>query len=183
MSNTTSINESAYGGTVDSYAVRYGIPTDVFRDVIRQLSNFDPTQVNPKGGSGISNLQTTAKTVDPMNVDASLNFTASYLSSLYKSIGTWNGATDSYLGTGSASSDPSGQSANEEPQFDAMGNATGFKNGDSLPIKDNGGFVGNTISSVTTFLKESAYTILFVLVGALLIAASLWVLIENSGKK
>lgn len=173
MADTTaqqSINESTYGGVVDSYAMQYGIPTDVLRGVVRKVSGFD-SQFSGPNGKGIANLDFHAdKTFDPMNVGSSLDFMAKYISGMYKTTGNWEAAAKTYPGYETQ--------ASPEIQYDAMGNATGGTESGAPSPSASGSYLDRFIA----FMKASAWTITFVLVGAVLIFGSVWILVKTSGE-
>jgi hypothetical protein len=164
---TASINESTYGGVADSYANRYGIPTNVFRDAIRNVSNFDPS-FSSKDGNGIARLNVVGDSKwlpNPSDVGSSLDFAARLIASDYKSSGSWDKAVSSFMGLpepvgtgGEIFGDPINKSAN--PKY----------------VEKPGMF-----SDITTFLRDSAWTITFVIVGATLIIGSIWILVKTSG--
>lgn len=156
--------EQAYGPIADSYAQQYGIPTDIFRNVIRDVSGFNPQNVSGTG-QGIANLNTTPATVDPMNPGASLDFVAKYIASANKIYSDWNKAAQSFT-------DP-----NMDPLTRNDGSAQDTKPADAAPAD-------NTWSGkIAAFFKQSAYTLLIVMIGLILIAGSVWILVQSSGKE
>jgi hypothetical protein len=166
-----STNESAYGGIADSYAQKYGIPTDIFRDTIRAVSNFDPTFKSDKG-SGIAGLSnsTNNKAIDPGYVGQSLDIAAQFVSKSYKDTGDWRAAAESFI-TGAL---PKSLAENEaalsgEPKPEEKENDKAFWR--------------YSMDDLKSFFTQSAWAMLFFIIGAVLILASLYVVIAKGSDK
>lgn len=163
-------NESAYGGIADSYAQKYGIPTSVFRDTIRQVSNFDPKYKSAKG-QGIAGLtnKTGNKNLDPNLVGQSLDIAAQYIKQAYSESGDWLKASESFIG------------GDEEPKSLAENEAA--LNVSTKPQDESGdkAFWRYSSDDWKAFFSRSAWGMLFFVVGGVLIIASLYVVISKSG--
>lgn len=163
MDNPTQIvpqaNELVHGYTVDSYAQKYGIPTDVFRNVIQTASNFDPNYVNSETGArGIAALNFSKDSnINPDDIGSSLDFIGNALKSLYSSTGSWS-AAQNILTT----PDPG--------QVDAV----------KAAAADDPNSWSNKIAN---FFKSAGYSILISAVGVLLILGSVWVILNSSENK
>lgn len=116
-----------------SYAQTYGVPSQLFTDVIQQESGFDPNAYNPaSGATGIAQfLPSTAANpgygiapVDPSNPQSSLSGAAQYLSALYNKLGSWTGALSAYSGSSSGTPYP-GNSAIASDLSALSGTSTG----------------------------------------------------------
>jgi hypothetical protein len=158
-------NETAYGPIADSYAQKYGIPTDVFRDAIRKRSGFDPQYSDSAGRKGIAGLSfTKSDSPNPNDVGSSFDAVGSIMSAMNADNNDWSKTLASFLGTDQATKDEQ-QAAQDEAA----------KNGDDT-------IVGRAINSITGFFKQSAFTILIVLIGLVLVLGSAWMIISNKGK-
>lgn len=113
-------NESTYGPIADSYAQKYGIPLDVFRNVIRSASGFDPNYSSGDGSGGIGNLDVKSIKDPQSNVSGSLDYVGNLMSSLYKSTGSWT-ATEKMM-----SPDAGQQSTDSGPDNSWAGKVGGF---------------------------------------------------------
>jgi soluble lytic murein transglycosylase-like protein len=87
------------------YARKYGIPEELFLNLVKAESNFNPKAISPKGAMGLCQLMPqTAKELgvkDPFNVDENLNAGAKYLKRLYRKYRDWKLALAAYnAGTG-----------------------------------------------------------------------------------
>ena len=82
------------------YARRYGIPEELFLNLVKAESNFNPKAVSPKGAMGLCQLMPqTAKELgvkDPFNVDENLRAGAKYLKRLYRKYRDWKLALAAY---------------------------------------------------------------------------------------
>lgn len=82
------------------YAKMYGIPENLFLNLIEAESNFNPKAVSSKGAEGLCQLMpNTAKALevrDVFNVDENLKAGASYLSTLYRKYRDWKLALAAY---------------------------------------------------------------------------------------
>lgn len=169
-----SLNENMYGGLADSYASRYGIPADIFRDTLNKASGFDP-KYSSVTGKGISGLNIDVKGVDSGNVGSSLDFAARILAGSYKTSGSWSKAVSEYLGNNQSTM----------PNTDAMGNPTG----QDEPIPNDTGSKGvlnygtGVFGNIMAWFSSNAYNFLFGLIGVVIIVATLWTVVKNSGSK
>lgn len=178
--NTPSVNEFAYGGVVDSYAAKYQIPSTVFRDIVRNVSGFDPTSQTPNG-SGIANIN--VKGFDSVNdVGASLDFMAKALTGIYNDVGDWSKVAAQYPGYKDKTPEP-------EMQYDAMGNATGATSApdysnNSTEKSSAGKYIWQyTADDFKALFSKYAYGSMIAIVGTILIIGSVWVLVKTSGEK
>ncbi|TCK06327.1 lytic transglycosylase domain-containing protein [Phorcysia thermohydrogeniphila] len=82
------------------YARKYGIPEELFLNLVKAESNFNPKAVSPKGAMGLCQLMPqTAKELgvkDPFNIDENLNAGAKYLKRLYWKYKDWKLAIAAY---------------------------------------------------------------------------------------
>lgn len=105
-----------YVGYANSQALAYGVPPQLFHDLIQAESGFDPNVPNSSAGAvGIAQiLPSTAANpgfgvspVNPTNPFSSLTFAAQYLKALYDKFGNWTQATLGYqTGPGNAAQNP-----------------------------------------------------------------------------
>jgi hypothetical protein len=144
--------EYAYGPIVDSYAQKYNIPTDIFRSAIKERSGFDPQQTSATG-RGIANLDFKGAE----DIGTSLDFVGKYLDGVYKQTGDWDSALGDFLGTDEAS-----KAQQEEAQ--------------KVADSQDDSWTGKAVE----FLKKSAFTILIVMIGLVLILGSSWKIINSS---
>lgn len=162
-----SINESTYGGVVDSYAAKYGIPLDVFRGVIRNTSNFDPN-FKSSTGSGIAGLTNNSKfKINTSDIGTSLDIAGQYLRNSHQGQGDWEKAAQSFL-TGNESET---LASNEEKLNEQKEPAS----------SDDKAFWRYSMDDWKSFFSRSAWAIIFFITGVLLILASLYVVISKSG--
>lgn len=111
-------------GQAAGYANQYGVPTQLFQDVITAESGFNPNAYNPaSGATGIAQfLPSTAANAgygiapfDPTNASASLSGAAQYLAALKQRFGSWTGALNAYSGnTGGGSPYPGNSSISND---------------------------------------------------------------------
>lgn len=96
-----------YSPVAAAAASQYGVPQQLFFDVISAESGWNPNAYNYKSGAtGIAQfLPSTAanagygiSSFDPWNPTASIYSAAQYLSALYNRTGSWTGALNSYSG-------------------------------------------------------------------------------------
>ncbi len=94
-------------GQANAAAAQYGVPQQLFTDVIGAESGFNPNAYNPSSGAtGIAQfLPSTAANAgygvapfDPTDAGSSLNAAAQYLAGLYQRFGSWTGALNAYSG-------------------------------------------------------------------------------------
>jgi len=82
------------------YARKHGIPEELFLNLVRAESNFNPRAVSPKGAMGLCQLMPqTARELgvkNPFDVDENLNAGAKYLKKLYKKYKDWKLALAAY---------------------------------------------------------------------------------------
>lgn len=131
-------------GSLYQYAVesanQYGVPPGLFTSIIQAESGFNPSAYNSaSGATGIAQfLPSTAAnpgygtaSFDPTNPYQSLDGAAQYLSGLYNTTGSWQGAVNAYSGT-AAGSNPYPNSPSVQQQITAAdsGNPT---NGQTQP--------------------------------------------------
>lgn len=163
MDNPTAIvpqaNEYAYGPIADSYAQKYGIPSDVFRNLIRGISGFDPNFKGNNGdGRGIASLGFSGNNPNmpnPNDVGSSLDFAANMLSSLYKSSGSWDVASKLFT-TGTPEETKAAQDVPDPNSWTAK---------------------------IGAWFKSAGWTMLISAVGILLILGSVWVIVNSSENK
>lgn len=166
-----STNENMYGGIADSYAAKYNIPIDVFRNTIRRLSDFNPANDNHYG-KGIAGIDVGTTGIDQMDVGKQLNYAAQYMADRYKKIGNWDDTVTDYLiGSENAGTSSDGKTLAENEAA---------INGESAP-EESKAFWKYGLSDVQGYLQKSAWSILFILIGVVIILVSLYVLIVKSG--
>lgn len=173
-------NAATYGGIVDSYANKYGIPTDIFRQVIGGSSGFDPTY-NSSTGKGIANINVGSGVsgVNPFDIGQSLDIAAQYVSSAYNSTGSWGAAADEYLGANGANSVPSTTPSASDT---AISNAA-TDTGTSADTPGSKNILSLTIDDIIAELKLSAYSASLFIIGILLIVATIWHVVSTNGAK
>lgn len=166
MDNPTQIVPSAleyqYGPIADSYAQKYGIPTDMFRQAIQGRSGFDPNYSGPNG-QGIAGLSFTQPgSINPMDPGASMDKAAQIMSAMYKGGGggDWQTTVDTFLGN-DAGTQTQAQSPNA-PDNSMLGK-----------LKPS-----SWLASFTEWAKNGAFTIVIVLIGLVLILGSVWMIID-----
>lgn len=90
-------NVALYGPTADKYANKYGIPTDVFRTLITDVSGFNPYNVNKDGTGGFGGFaNNSSKIFNIFDPEQSLDVMGQTLSQLYSDYGDWNKAASFY---------------------------------------------------------------------------------------
>lgn len=169
--STNTMNESAYGNIADSYATKYGVPTDVFRNAIRSKTNFDPT-FSGSVGKGIAglNVDPNAASINAFDVGQSLDIAARYLASIYQETKSWESASDAFI------------TGNEKPQ-------TGGASGDWLNVPQDAATAAAdsksiwrwTLGDFKAWFKAYTWAALFFTIGVLVILASIYVLIVKGG--
>lgn len=85
--------------TAVSLAKRYGIPEQIFLNLIQQESSWNPEALSPKGAYGYGQLMpATAKElgVDARDPEQNLEGSARYLAQQYNAFGDWNKALAAY---------------------------------------------------------------------------------------
>jgi soluble lytic murein transglycosylase-like protein len=82
----------------NAQAAQYGIPSDVFSNLIETESGWNPNAVSPAGAEGIAQLmpETSAGHVDPFDPFASMQYAAQMLSGYFKKFGDWSTALAAY---------------------------------------------------------------------------------------
>lgn len=179
----TSYNEMAYGPIADSYANKYGIPTDVFRSFINERSGFDPFYTGTKGdgiAAVVNNSNNSA--INVFDTGQQLDFAAQDLSKRYKDTNSWGTATKT---ANNGNAVPGIMDGSDTPGYDMMGNPTGVSQEDTETNKPTGepsdqGMLVN----IKNFLVKYAYSGIIFAVGLLLILATAYiVVIRGSGEK
>lgn len=204
---TTNPNEKIYAPMAAASATKYGVPPSIFKSLINSESSFDPYAYNASGASGIAQfMPSTAKgmNIDPFNPMQALDASAQYLSSNYKKYGNWQDAIAQYKGYSDLSK---GHDVANSVLDDAVKKFGGSLD-EANPEKymDGGMFSDADIKSVSdaaaksasgkttpsgaiwqwtatdwkNFLANSAFGMLFGFIGVLLIAGSVWVLINKN---
>jgi Transglycosylase SLT domain len=82
----------------------YGVPQNLFQQLVTTESNWQPAVVSPKGAVGLgqllpstaSGLSYNGSTVDPYDPTSNLYGSAEYLSQLYSEFGSWAAAVSAY---------------------------------------------------------------------------------------
>lgn len=93
------VNEGSYYQMAIRMAERYGIPKQLFFNLVTAESNWDPVIVSPRGAIGLAQLMPgTAEElgVDPWDALDNLEGGARYLSQQYTRFGTWELALAAY---------------------------------------------------------------------------------------
>ena len=182
MATSVSNYEVTYGPIADSYAAKYGVPVDTFRQYIGSLSGFDPLYSGTKGNGIAATVNNSSNLlVNSFDPAQSLDFAAQKIAADYKDTGSW---TDAFKLNGFVTS----TDTNDLGSVDAMGNPTGVTNGDNTAVqnaaKDNAGGVDGILGSVKTFLTKYAYSGIILVSGLLLILATLYVVVtRGTGEK
>ena len=128
-------------------AESYGIPSDIFLNMIGAESSWNPNAVSSAGAEGIAQLMPgTANNINRFDPYASIHFAAQLLKEYYDKYGTWEAALSAY------NAGPSGNWQNSETQ-NYVGRILG-KLGLSSPIKT--GTVGDTMSTLKIVFWSAA---------------------------
>jgi len=93
------VNEGSYYQMAIRMAEEYGIPKQLFFNLVTAESNWDPVIVSPRGAIGLAQLMPgTAEElgVDPWDALENLDGGARYLSQQYRMFGTWELALAAY---------------------------------------------------------------------------------------
>ena len=93
------VNEGSYYQMAIRKAEQYGIPKQIFFNLVTAESNWDPVIVSPRGAIGLAQLMPgTAEElgVDPWDALDNLDGGARYLSQQYTAFGTWELALAAY---------------------------------------------------------------------------------------
>lgn len=183
-------NETQYGPIADKYAKQYGVPTDVFRSTINDVSGFNPYKVNPDGTGGIASMRDGAiKGVDIYNPNQSLETAAKTMAAIQKAEGgTWDQVA-SIFKTGRVF-DESGNLATDSsgnmPAYDIMGNPTGMSQADAnandaatKDTSDDKPFWAYTSQDWKDFFSNSIYGLIFGIIGVVLILGSIFMLFKS----
>jgi soluble lytic murein transglycosylase-like protein len=81
----------------EQQANAYGIPPDIFLNLITTESNWNPSAISPANAQGIAQLEPgTAPNIDRFNPFESLKFAAQLLSSYFAKYGDWSLALAAY---------------------------------------------------------------------------------------
>lgn len=96
---------------IDRSAANYGLPQDLWREVIRTESSGNPYAVGTSGEKGLAQLMPLiygksdqlGDAIDPFNPEQNLDRGASLLSKLYKQYGNWRDALAGYNAGGNLS--------------------------------------------------------------------------------
>jgi len=90
-------------------AVSYGIPPDIFLNLITQESSWNPNAKGAAGEEGIAQLMPiTASNIDRFDPFASIHFAAQLLKQYYDKFGSWENALIAYnAGPGRVNNPPS----------------------------------------------------------------------------
>jgi len=76
---------------------QYGLPENLLANVIKTESQFDPSAKSPAGAVGIAQIMPKYHPdIDPTDPRASIDYSAEYLSKLYKRFGDWDKAIMAY---------------------------------------------------------------------------------------
>lgn len=97
-------SNSPYYDTAIQAADQYGVPENVFTELIGSESSFNPNAVSPTGATGIAQFtQGTANQYGVTRTDptSSLTGAAHYLSDLFAKLGSWTSAVLAYKGADS----------------------------------------------------------------------------------
>ena len=82
------------------YAKKHGLPVEIFKELVRAESNFNPKAVSKKGAMGLCQLMPeTARRLgvkDPFDVDENLDAGARLLKELYRKYRNWKLALAAY---------------------------------------------------------------------------------------
>jgi hypothetical protein len=166
--------EMTFGGMADQYAKQYGIPTDIFRSAIRRVSDFDPgysDDANRKGIAGLS-MSSNNKSLDPYDLDTSFKSAALLMKETYEKTKNWGLSEESFVSNEEINPETIRMIKEREEIVDAAETERAGK-----PIWEY------SPDDFKAYLVKSAWPILFIIVGAVLIIASLYVVIVKGGDK
>lgn len=173
---SANFNEAAYGGIADSYAQKYGIPTEYFRSAIRSVSNFDP-MYSGKNGDGIAGLSgKSGELVNVYNVGDSLDYAAQYIKGVYNETKDWDVAAENFA-TGYSTADAVAKANGKTPQSAEQAETEAERSGKA--------FWQYSSDDWKALIAKSAWSVLFVLIGIVLIVASVYVVVvkgSDTGK-
>jgi len=172
----TAMNEAAYGSIADSYAAKYGIPTDIFRNAIRSKTNFDPLYVSD-AGKGIAglNVDPEAKSIDAWDVGQSLDIAARYMKSIFAGTNSWDDASNAFI-SGKEPDPTTGQSGG------ASGDWTDQTAAEKAAAQKSDKSIWQySAQDWKDLFTRSAWTVLFFIIGAVVILASVYFVIAKSG--
>jgi hypothetical protein len=173
---TTSFNESAYGPIADSYAAKYGIPTDKFRDVIRASSNFDPMYSGSKGDGIGGMIAGNGVNFNPFDISSSLDYLGNAMAAINKDTKDWQTTTDSMLNGYNSQIYDNVAEVDQQLKAAQEREAT-----ESAANNKDKAFWEYTTDDWKFFFKKSAWGILFFVLGGVLIIGSVYVVISKSG--
>jgi soluble lytic murein transglycosylase-like protein len=186
------VSDTLYETEAAAYANQYGVPTQLFSDLINQESSFNPNAYNPlSGATGIAQfLPSTAadpgygvSSFDPTNPDSSLSAAAQYLSALYHTFGSWTQALLAYSGSSGTTPYPGNQAIANDLQVlgegqgtasstSAAGSQTTPNTEASSEASGCTGWLSTPVACITATLTELG----FVLLALVVIAAGLFLL-------
>lgn len=169
--------QNQYGNAADKAAQKYGIPVDKFRGMINDISGFDPYNVRADGGGGLAGLKAdNFKGVDIYNPESALDTAAKVVSSIFSQDGkkSWDGAINDYkemLNGGLAV--PVKENEGSKSVIDKLGDYFGS---DDEEEPDDKPFWQYGMTDVKSFFQESIFSLLFGIIGVILILGSVYAL-------
>jgi soluble lytic murein transglycosylase-like protein len=90
-------DEASFKSYANNEANAYGIPPDIFSNLIDTESSWNPNAVSTKGAEGIAQLMPgTAPGINRFDPFASLTYAAKLLRSYFDKFGSWNLAVAAY---------------------------------------------------------------------------------------
>lgn len=187
-----------YVGLAQEEANAYGVPPQLFTDLIRQESGFNPYAISTAGAIGIAQIMPSTASnpgfgltpVNPWDARASLQFGAQYLRAMFDKFGNWSQALLAYnKGPDYATNNPGEMPYPDSPSIlSDVRNASGTSgagagnpagNGPAAYNTTNGpnnsgcsGWLTTPLACGTDLIGRAG----FVLLGLVVIAAGLWLL-------
>lgn len=175
---TPSSYEITYGGLADQYAKQFGVPTDIFRSAIRRVSDFNPAYTDDENRKGIAGLFMGAdnKKLDPYNMDTAFKSAALLMKETYDKTKNWGLAEESFVSNTEVDAD----TIKLQQTINGMVDEADAREKSSLAGKKIWEY---SLDDFKNYLASSAWSILFIVIGFVLIIASLYVVVVKSGDK
>ena len=177
---------SQYQNTAIADANAYGVPSQLYADMIQQESGYNPNAYNAStGATGIAQiLPSTAANpgyglapVDPTNPNASLSFGAQYLAALFAKLGSWTGAVQAYSGSGSGTPYP----GNAAIANDLAATPGGQPVTNTTKASNQGFGCSSLLTTPLACAKATIAELAFVMLGIVALGVGLWMLADRNG--
>ncbi len=182
---------SPYQNTAITDANAYGVPSQLYSDIIQQESGYNPNAYNlVSGATGIAQiLPSTAANpgyglapVDPNNPNASLSFGAQYLAALFAKLGSWTGAVQAYSGSGTGTPYPGNAAIASDLAAADAGNVTTLPTTTVTAAKAQGAGCSSLFFTPLACAQFALEEMAFILLGIVAIGVGLWMLADSNGK-